>query len=76
MLGNLKMNGGESQSEFMQGVTAGKWSKMLGGQATVKFDQNLLVLAVQRQRTEWEAMYMLLILLELEYDTDSKYAIL
>ena len=36
----------ERQRVSEQGVTAGKLSKMLGGQATLKFDQNLLVLVV------------------------------
>ena len=46
MLGNLRANGSESQSKFMQGVTASKLSKLLAGQVTLKLDRNLLVLAV------------------------------
>ena len=37
MLDNLKPNGSEFQSKFMQGVTAGKLSKLLVGQATLNF---------------------------------------
>jgi hypothetical protein len=51
VLDNLRANGSESQSKFMQGVTAGKLSKLPAGQAALKFDDDLSELAVQRQRT-------------------------
>ena len=78
MIARAQQPEGERQRVSEQGVTVGKLSKLsklLGGHTTLKTDQNLLALVVQRQRTEWKAMYMLLFLFELEYDMDLKCAV-
>ena len=77
MIARARQPEDEQQRVSEQGVTVSKLSKLSnppGGQTTLEYDQSLLVPAVQRQRTEWEAMYVWLFLPELEYDTDSKCA--